>query len=95
MREQDGEGFEGVSSNADLLLMDNSEDEEEEGESGFNDIRMIFDDDTEEEGGEEEGGGGEGRNSYENFEEERMELRNKPEDSANENNPSMQRYKCT
>ena len=108
MREQNGEGFEGVSSNADLLLMDNSEDEEEEGESGFNDIRMIFDDDTDEdeaEGGEddgvgeEEGGGDEAGeeeeregNSSKSFEEERVELRNKPEDSINENNPNMQRY---
>ena len=84
MREQGGEGIEGVSSTADFLLMDNSEDEEGERESGFNDIRMIFDDDTEEE--EEEGEEG---NSSKSFDEERS---NQPEDSNSENNPNMQRY---
>ena len=102
LREENVEGFEGVSSNADLLLMDNSEDEEEEeGLSGFNDIRMIFDDDTEEEEGEGEedkGGGEEGEgvgegNSSKSFEEERVELTsNMAEDSKHENNPNMQRY---
>ena len=93
LREDNGEGFEGVSSNADLLLMDNSEDEEEEeGLSGFNDIRMIFDDDTEEEEGEGEGGGGEG-NSSKSFEEERVELTSSmTEDPNHENNLNIQRY---
>ena len=86
LREEDGEGFEGVSSTADFLLMDNSEDEEGEGGSGFNDIRMIFDDDTEEEGeGEEE----EERNSSKSFD---KEFGNQPEDSISENNPNMHRY---
>ena len=83
MREQGGEGIEGVSSTADFLLMDNSEDEEGERESGFNDIRMIFDDDTD---GEGEGGVG---NSSKSFDEETS---NQPEDSNSENNPNMQRY---
>ena len=94
LREDNGEGFEGVSSNADLLLMDNSEDEEEEeGLSGFNDIRMIFDDDTEEEEGEGEGGGGGEGNSSKSFEEERVELTSSmTEDPNHENNLNIQRY---
>ena len=69
--------------------MDNSEDEEGEGESGFNDIRMIFDDDTEEEGEGEGGEEEEEGNSSKSFDEE---LGNQPEDSISENNPNMQRY---
>ena len=84
LREGDGEGIEGVSSTADFLLMDNSEDEEGGRKSGFNDIRMIFDDDTEEEGEEGEEG-----TSSKSFDEE---LGNQPEDSICENNPNMQRY---
>ena len=53
MRGQGGEGVEAEQrSSADLLLVDDPEEAEEE--IGFNDIRMIFDDDDEDDFGKEE-----------------------------------------
>ena len=53
MRGQGGEGVEAEQrSSADLLLVDDPEEAEEE--IGFNDIRMIFDDDDEDDIGKEE-----------------------------------------
>ena len=53
MREPGGEGVEAEQrSSADLLLVDDPEEAEEE--IGFNDIRMIFDDDDEDDFGKEE-----------------------------------------